>query len=250
MYRPRIIPVLLLSNKGLYKTVQFKNPRYIGDPMNAVKLFSEFEADELVLLDIDRSTEVDLKLLKRISNETLMPFSYGGNVDSFDKAVSIFNSGAEKIVLNSILYNSYKIIKEIAAVYGNQSIIASIDVRKENNEYALYSNGGKKREVISLKEHINLCEESGAGEILINSIDKDGTRKGYDLDLIKIASAYTTLPVIACGGAHEENDLKLAIKNANASAASAASLFIFVGVNNAVLINYPDPEELLEMFNS
>jgi len=249
MFRPRIIPVLLLSQKALYKTVQFENPKYVGDPLNAVKLLSEFEADELVLLDIDRSENVNLELLQKISNETMMPFSYGGNIDSFEKAVKVFNHGAEKIIINSKLYENYNIISEIANVYGNQAIIASIDVRKIDNNYVLFSESGKKQESISLKEHIENCDKNGAGEILINSIDQDGTRKGYDLELIKMASSYTNLPVIACGGAHKEEDLMAAINLSNASAACAGSFFIYVGVNNAVLINYPDPEELLEMFN-
>jgi cyclase len=251
MYRPRVIPVLLLKENGLYKTKKFDTPIYIGDPINAVKIFNDAKADELIFLDINASKEnssIDYELLSKISEEAQMPFSYGGGLDSLEKINKVFKSGTEKIVLNSICFQSTELISEAAKKYGNQAIVISIDVRKENGEYVLYSHSGTKKENVSLENHLTKCELAGAGEFFINSIDKDGTREGYDLELFEKVSKVVSIPIIASGGADDEDDMVEIIEKNFVSATAAGSMFVFIGKKNAVMINYPEPEELLDLF--
>ena len=251
MYRPRIIPVLLLKENGLYKTKKFESPIYIGDPINAVKIFNDAKADELIFLDINSTkdnTPINYDLLSKISEEAMMPFSYGGGLNSLEKIKKAFQAGSEKVVLNSICYNSIEIIKEATKIFGNQAIVVSIDVRYENNEYILYSNAGNKKESISLEQHLINCEEAGAGEFFINSIDKEGTREGYDLKLYETVSKIVNVPIIASGGANDEDDMVDLIKKDVVSATAAGSMFVFIGRKNAVMINYPEPEDLIELF--
>lgn len=251
MYRPRVIPVLLLKDNGLYKTKQFESPVYIGDPINAVKIFNDAKADELIFLDINSSknnSDINYHLLSKISEEAMMPFSYGGGLDSLEKIKKVFKAGTEKIVLNSICYSSYQLIEEAAKIYGNQAIVISLDVRKEDGEYILYSFGGTKRENISLEEHLTNCEKAGAGEFFINSIDKEGTKDGYDLKLYEISSKIVSVPIIASGGAKDEDDMVDLIKKKYVSAVAAGSMFVFMGKKNAVMINYPEPVDLIELF--
>lgn len=251
MYRPRVIPVLLLKENGLYKTKQFDNPIYVGDPINAVKIFNDAKADELIFLDIYASKnkhEINYDLLSKISEEAQMPFSYGGGLDSLEKIKKVFKSGTEKIVLNSCCYNSTELIAEASKIYGNQAVVISVDVKKINDEYILYSHSGTKQENISLKDHLQKCELAGAGEFFINSIDKDGTRKGYDLELFEKVSKMISVPIIACGGANDEDDMAEIIEKNLVSATAAGSMFVFIGKNNAVMINYPEPEDLLNLF--
>jgi cyclase len=249
MYRPRVIPVLLMHQTGLFKTTKFKNPVYIGDPINAVKIFNEAEADELIFLDIDKKEEPDYELIKQISEETMMPFSYGGSIRNPETAKKVFDHGTEKVIINSACFENYKLIELIAKIYGSQAVVIGIDVRKEDENYHIYTQNGLVYQKIILEEHIRNCEIAGAGEFMIQSIDKDGTMEGYDLSLIHKVSALTCLPVIACGGAKSEKNLLEVIRDGNASAAAAGSMFVFVGINRAVLINYPEPSELLELFN-
>ncbi|MFZ1751849.1 MAG: HisA/HisF-related TIM barrel protein, partial [Saprospiraceae bacterium] len=176
MFRPRVIPVLLLHNGGLYKTVRFSDPTYLGDPINAVKIFNDAKADELIFLDIDRKEAPDYDIISKISEETMMPFSYGGSIHTLDTAVRVFDHGAEKIVINSACYDNYDLITQITAIYGGQALVVSIDVRlNESGTHILYSESGKKVQSISLEDHITKCEAAGAGEFFINSIDRDGT---------------------------------------------------------------------------
>lgn len=248
MYRPRIIPVLLLHNGGLYKTLRFSDPVYVGDPINAVKIFNDAEADELIFLDIDSKDLPVYDIIEKISEETMMPFSYGGNIRSADAAKKVFDCGAEKLVLNSVMYRNPEVMTEIAAIYGNQSVIASIDVKEENGSYICYSAKGKNRENTDPISHARRCVEAGAGEIMINSIDKDGSLSGYDLELINVVASAVHVPVIACGGASCYENFREAVVDAGASAAAAGSLFVFMGGRRSVMINYPDQEELTELF--
>jgi len=251
MYRPRVIPILLLKKDGLFKTKNFTEPIYIGDPLNAVKIFNDAEADELIFLDINASkdsSEIDYELLSRISEEAQMPFSYGGGLDSIVKIKKTFQSGTEKVVLNSICYQSKDLISQATKIFGNQSLVVSIDVKKEGEKYVLYSHGGTLKQEVSLEEHIKKCENAGAGEFCITSIDREGTRLGYDLELYKMVSNFTSIPIIASGGANDEDDLVEIINKNLVSATAAGSMFVFMGRNNAVMISYPEPEELQELF--
>jgi imidazole glycerol-phosphate synthase subunit HisF len=252
MFRPRVIPALLLKDNGLVKTVKFEDPKYVGDPINTVKIFNDFEADELVFLDIEATNEnrtISVELVKKIGEESFMPFAVGGGIKSIESIRDLLKSGAEKVVLNNVIFSSPELITEASKVFGTQSIIASIDVRlNEQKEYEVYKNCGKISTGISAIELAKKVEKLGAGEIIINSIDKDGTFEGYDLELINIVSNAVSIPVIALGGAGEMKDLKKAVVFGEASAVAAGSMFIFVGSNKSVLINYPDLEDLFEIF--
>jgi len=253
VFRPRIIPVLLLLNNGLVKTVRFRKPVYVGDPINAVKIFNDLHADEMVFLDISATKEnrlVPLELLKDISEEAFMPFAAGGGIKTFDDAKKIINAGAEKVVVNSAAVATPELISEIADHFGNQSVIVSIDVQKNFfGKFKVCINGGGKVTDLHPGEHAAKMEKAGAGEILINSIDRDGTMSGYDCELVKLVSDAVSVPVIACGGAGSLKDFADAVSKGGASAAAAGSMFVFHGPRRAVLINYPEEKELEALFS-
>lgn len=252
MYRPRVIPVLLLKNKGLVKTVSFNKSRYIGDPINAVKIFNDFEADELVFLDITASKEkrtINLDLVKQIGDEAFMPFGVGGGIRTISDVEQILNVGAEKVVLNSVLRENPYLISEAAMKFGSQSVIASVDVKKDFfGKYRAYTNSGKKKVSTDLIDYVKRLQEMGAGEILINSITNDGLMIGFDIELTKKIAESVDVPVIACGGAGEINHLHDVVINGQASAVAAGSMFVYHGPRKAVLINYPDKASLNELF--
>jgi len=251
MFRPRVIPCLLLKDKGLVKTIKFKDSTYIGDPMNAVKIFNDAKADELVFLDITATNEgriPDIEVIRNIGEEAFMPFAVGGGISNIEQVGNLINAGAEKVIINTAAIENPSFISEIADIFGRQSIIVSIDVKSTNGTYIIVTNSGKKEHKIDLIETVKLMERSGAGEILINSIDRDGTQEGFDLELIKMVSKSVQIPVIAIGGAGKYDDLSSAVKEGTASAVAAGSLFVFIGRKRAVLINYPDSEELQELF--
>ena len=251
MFRPRVIPCLLLKDKGLVKTIQFNAPTYVGDPMNAVKIFNDAKADELVFLDITATIEgraPNIDIIKEIGEEAFMPFAVGGGINHIDHVKQLISAGTEKVIINSAAIENPPFIKEIAELYGRQSIIVSIDVKNENGKYNIHTHSGKKQHKLDLCETIQKLEDSGAGEIMINSIDNDGMQQGYDTDLIKLVSSNVQIPVIAIGGAGCYEDLSIAVTNGAASASAAGSIFVFIGKNRAVLINYPDEEELQDLF--
>jgi len=254
MFRPRIIPVLLLKGRGLVKTIRFSDSRYIGDPINAVKIFNDLGADELVFLDITASREkrsISEEIVKEIGDEAYMPFSVGGGISSVEQIGSLLSYGAEKVVLNTNAARNVQLIREASAVYGNQSIVVSIDVKKSFfKKINIYLNSGKEKTNLDLIDYVKQVTEAGAGEILINSIDRDGTYQGYDIDLIKEVSKNTALPVIACGGAASLNDMKDAFILGGASACAAGSMFVFHGPRKGVLVNYPDKSDLREFFKN
>jgi imidazole glycerol-phosphate synthase subunit HisF len=251
MFRPRIIPVLTLKGKGLVKTTRFdkKRARYIGDPINAVHIFNDLEADELIFLDITASLEqrcISTELVRSIGGEAYMPFAVGGGIKDIKQIHELISAGAEKVIINTTCINNPELIYKASRQFGNQSIIAAIDVKKNLfGKYKIYINDGSKEIDIDLDKHISMLEESGAGELFINAIDRDGTMSGYDLELVKFISEKVKIPVIACGGAGKLSDLSIVISQAKASAASAGSMFVYHGSRNAVLINYPDKNELL-----
>lgn len=243
MNKTRVIPVLLLRNRGLVKTVKFKEPRYVGDPINSVRIFNEKEVDELVFLDITATPEgrgPNFDLLQDIAGEAFMPMGYGGGISTMEQVRRIFSLGFEKVIINSAAYVNPGLLTEAASVYGAQSVVACVDVRRTLlGRYELYTHSGTKKQAGHLKEHLARLEQLGAGEILVNAIDRDGTQAGFDLKLVREASEAVSVPVIACGGASGIDDLAAAVKE-GASAVAAGSLFVFMGPHRAVLINYPD----------
>ena len=247
--RPRIIPVLLIDNQDLVKTVNFKNPTYLGDPVNAVKIFNIKEIDELAILDISATRQdkaPDFEFLKDIASQAFMPLSYGGGIKNVEQIKELFKIGYEEVVINSEFINNPGLIKEAADYVGSQSIVVSIDAKRINNRYKCVVNDGIKIVDISPVELAKKAEEYGAGEIFINSIDRDGMMNGYDIDLIKSITSAVTTPVIACGGAGEINDLKEVIQTSGAHAAAGGSMFVYYGKLKAVLITFPSEKELID----
>ena len=251
MFRPRVIPVLLLRNNGLVKTVRFDKYRYIGDPINAVRIFNDLEADELVFLDILASKEkrtISVDLVKTIGDEAFMPFAIGGGIDSVEKAIDIISAGAEKVVLCSAAVARPGLITEISSAAGNQSVVVSIDYKRNYfGKYHVYSHGGSVKSSHDPVDFARMAEEKGAGEILLHGISQDGTMLGYDLDLIREVSGSVNIPVVACGGAGSLADLQKAYQQ-GCHALAAGSLFVYHGPRNAVLVNYPNKEELINTF--
>jgi len=251
MFRPRIIPCLLLKDLGLVKTIQFKNPRYIGDPMNAVKIFNDFEADELVFLDIEASKKnrmIDINFVKKVSEEAFMPFAVGGGISNIEQIRNIMNSGAEKVIINTFAMENPLLVKEASEVFGSQAIIVSIDAKKEKDKYFVFTHGGTKKTRLDPADFAKKMECAGAGEILITSIDNDGLMNGYDINLIRLISNAVKIPVIANGGAGDLDDLNSAIVKGGASAGAAGSIFVYSGKNRGILINYPDKDEIFRKF--
>lgn len=248
MNKTRVIPVLLLRGKGLVKTVKFKDPKYIGDPINSVRIFNEKEVDELVFLDITATPEgrgPDFELLADIAGEAFMPMAYGGGIASLDHVQRIIALGFEKVVIDTAAYGAPQLIRDAVAVYGSQSIVGCVDVRRTLlGRYELHSHAGKNRQSVGLVEHVSGLEQLGVGEIIVNSVDRDGTQSGYDLKLLQKVSSAVSVPVVACGGASGLDDFVAAVEQGGASAVAAGSLFVFMGPHRAVLINYPDRAEL------
>ena len=248
MNKTRVIPVLLLRGKGLVKTVKFKDPKYIGDPINSVRIFNEKEVDELVFLDITATPEgrgPDFELLADIASEAFMPMAYGGGITSLDQVQRVFALGFEKVIIDTAAYTDPQLIQDAVAIYGSQSIVGCVDVRKTLlGRYELISHAGKSKQPVNLKEHLQALERQGVGEIIVNAVDRDGTQSGYDLKLIREVSSSVSVPVVACGGASSIDDFVAAVHEAGASAVAAGSLFVFVGPHRAVLINYPARAEL------
>lgn len=250
MLPPRVIPCLLLKNAGLVKTVRFKDPTYVGDPINAVKIFNDKEVDELIFLDIAATVErkkPQLTLLARIAGESFMPFSYGGGIRSVDEIRDILRLGVEKVCINSQAVENPPFIQDAARVFGSSTIVVSLDVKKSFlGKYEVVIHGGRKRTRLDPVQHARFMEKMGAGELMVNSVDRDGTMAGYDLDLIKRVSEAVSIPVIACGGAGRISDFGEAVKKGGASAVAAGSLFVFHGKHRAVLISYPSIKDIRE----
>lgn len=253
MRRIRIIPVLLIKDGGLVKSVQFKKHRYVGDPINAVRIFNEKMVDELVVLDISATPEKqapNLAAIADIASEAFMPMSYGGGITSLKQIEDILYNGVEKVVLNWTAIHQTELISQAAKQFGSQSVVVSIDAKKGwMGTYQTYTLGGKRKTNYSPVDLAQKAQDFGAGEIIINSITRDGTYQGYDLDLIARVSQSVDIPVVACGGAGELDDFKKAI-NYGASAVAAGSMFVFKRPHNAVLISYPSNEELTRIYES
>lgn len=245
MYRARMIPCLLLKEEGLVKTIKFKKPNYIGDPINAIRLFNEKEVDELIFLDIEatkKHTGPNMKLLSKIADQCFMPLCYGGGVSTIQQMKEIYALGFEKISLNTAAYMTPEFVQEAVRYFGSSSVVGAMDVMtlKGGKKSVRFVNGTKKTETdpsVYAKE----LEKLGVGEILINDISHDGMMEGYDYGMIRDVSSQVNVPIIACGGAGSIEDCKKVIES-GASAAAAGSLFVYWGRLNAVLINYPDNE--------
>ena len=252
MYRPRVIPILLLKGKGLVKSIKFKDYRYIGDPINAVKIFNDLKADELVFLDIMASKEkrsISLDFVKNVGDEANMPFAVGGGIRTIQDIKEVVNAGAEKVIINTYAAENPEFVKQASDVFGSSTIVVSIDVKKKLfGKKQVYTLAGTKATGLDPIVFAKKMKEMGAGEIMINSIDNDGKMEGYDLDLIKNISESVSIPIIASGGAGSYSDFSKAVINSYASAVSAGSLFVYHGPRRAVLINYPTKEEISNIF--
>ena len=241
--RSRYIPVLLVKNRQLYKTVQFnKDIKYIGDPINAIRIFNEKEVDEICVLDIEASkigAEPNFDFVKDIASECFMPLGYGGGIRNMYQIERLFRLGIEKVILNSQLLNDTGLISEASRHFGSQSIVASVDVKRNLfGQYLVYSHTKKDTLKMKLEEHIKNIVDAGAGELILNSVDRDGMMQGFDLNLIVKISKLINIPLVALGGAGNIQDLETALQS-GAHAAAAGSLFIYKGPHKAVLINYP-----------
>jgi len=244
--KSRVIVCLTTLNGRLVRTKKFTKPVYVGDPINAVKIFSEKGADELVLLEIgekpfDKNREC---IIRDIASEALMPISYGGGVQNLEQIRSVIRCGFEKVVLNTVLHKNLTLVKNAAEEFGTQSVIASIEVGSNwLGHKKLYTNKGQRSLKIPPDDWARKCEEAGCGEIILTSIDADGSMEGYDLQSIQLVSKAVSIPVIALGGAGSQADFSAALK-AGASAVAAGSFFVFYGPRRAVLINYPNTENI------
>lgn len=247
MLRSRITPCLLVHKKGLVKTVGFKDPKYVGDPINAVKIFNEKEVDELIVLDIDASVEgrgPDFELIKNLAVECRMPFCYGGGVTTVEQAKKIIELGAEKVALSSAAINDFNILEKIGRAVGIQSVVVVLDVKKKLlGGYEIFIHNGKKATGIKVKDFVQKLNEVGVGEIVINSIDHDGKMNGYDIPLIDLVREATDVPMTVLGGAGNLDHIKSIISRYKTIGVSAGSLFVFKGKYKAVLISYPEKEE-------
>ena len=253
MLKVRVIPILLLRHWGLEKTVRFSNPKYVGCPVNAARVFNQHNVDELILLDIVATYEnrsPEMEVVKQISAETSMPFTVGGGIRDIPTIRELLNAGADKVVLNTSVIEVPGLLQKSAEQFGSQCIVVSIDVRQIDGKYEVFTHGGRKETGLSPVELAIKAEAEGAGEILITSIDRDGTLEGYDLDLIKMITDNVQIPVIACGGAGSVKDLADAFYKSGASAVACGAFFLFYGARKTVLITYPTEEQLLEHFES
>lgn len=255
MLRPRIIPCLLIHEGGLVKTVNFRNPKYIGDPINAVRIFNEKEADELIVLDIDAtetSREPNYTVIGHLAAECRMPLCYGGGVRSVQQAKTIIRLGVEKVSISAAAVENLELIREIAREVGNQSVVVTLDVRKrpDDLDYDVWTHNGKRNTRRSVFEMATKAEEAGAGEIVINSIGEDGVMKGYDLTLAERIRGSVHVPISLLGGAGSLKDIEALFRSCGVVGAAAGSLFVFKGPYRAVLINYPNRKQKEDMVRS
>ncbi len=251
MLRTRVIPCLLLKNENLVKTINFKKYNYIGDPVNTVRIFNELEVDELMFLDIFASKEnrpINFKILNNIDNECFMPLSYGGNIKSLNDTKNIFKIGFEKVVINSNSFDNLKLISEISDYFGVQSVIGSIDVKQSFwGGQKVYSHHGKQKQNVDVVQWAKQLENAGVGELLITSVDREGSWDGYDIELIKSITDHVQVPVIANGGAGSVEHIGEVVKKADVSACAVGSMVVYQKKGMGVLVNFPDRKELIKV---
>jgi imidazole glycerol-phosphate synthase subunit HisF len=255
MLRPRIIPCLLVRGGGLVKTVQFANGKYVGDPINAVKIFNEKEADELIVLDIDASAagaNPNVRLIAQFAVECRMPLCYGGGIKTVEQARTIIGLGVEKVAISSAAVEHPPLISAIAEAVGSQSVVVVFDVRQRatGTDYEVWTHNARRNTGRRAVDAIREAESFGAGEILVNAIDNDGRMQGYDLTLAKQVRKATRLPMAVLGGAGSLADIRELIRTCGVVGAAAGSLFVFKGPYRAVLINYPSADQKDEIMRS
>lgn len=254
MIQARVIPALLLKGQGLVKTIKFKNPRYLGDPINVVRIFNDKEVDEIVLLDITATPEKrgpHFEMLKNIASEAFIPLAYGGGIRTMDDVHTLLGIGIEKLILNTSAVENPALVHEIADHAGSQAVVVSMDVKKNFlGKYEILTHCGQKKTGLDPVKHAVEMEKMGAGEIFVNSIDRDGMMQGYDIELVKKIADAVSVPVVACGGAGNLNDVAKVIKQGHASAAAAGSIFVFQGPLRGVLISYPTYQELKKLLEN
>ncbi|MDQ1338434.1 MAG: imidazole glycerol-phosphate synthase subunit HisF [Campylobacterota bacterium] len=251
MLQKRVIPCLLLHKGGLYKTEKFKKQTYIGDPINAIKIFNEKEVDELMFVDIDATVEnkePNYKVIEDIASECFMPLCYGGGVKNIEQMKKIYALGVEKISISAQAVLNPNLIREAANIFGNQSVIVTVDIKKDFwGKKKIFINNGKTNTKLDVIEFIKKVEDLGAGEIVINSVENDGVMKGYDLELLKEIKQNTKVPIIALGGAGNLNHIKEAFEIAKVDAVACGSMFVYQGSLKGVLISYPAYEKIEEL---
>ncbi len=248
MFRPRVIPVLLLKNNGLVKSESFKQYTYIGDPINAVRIFNDLRADELVFLDIEATAQnrcISPELVKDIGDEANMPFAVGGGIRTIQEIRELINAGAEKVIINAAAATDPEFVRKAAATFGSSTIVVCMDVKKKFlGGLQTWTINGTKASGKTPVEFAKQMQAMGAGELIVQSIERDGKMQGYDLELIRNVSEAVTIPVVALGGAGKLNDLKDAFVQGKATGLAAGSLFVYQGSMKGVLINYPERGEL------
>ena len=244
----RVIPCLQVEQRRLVKTTRYRNPSYLGDLINSLRIFNEKEVDEIAVLDISATRDrrgPDFDLINEMASECFMPLAYGGGITTVSEIERIIKLGVEKVILNSSALENLDLVRAAASSAGSQSVVVSIDVKKQwFGGYGVFTRSGTKRISGDLLRTVDAVTEAGAGELLLNSIDKDGTMAGYDHELIKVVTARTTLPVIAAGGASGPSDLVCAVEQSGASAVAAGALFVYRGPHRAVLLSYPSAREI------
>jgi cyclase len=254
MLRPRIIPCLLVQNRGLVKTINFKSPKYVGDPINAVKIFNEKESDELMLIDIDASQEnrePDYHMIESVAAECRMPLCYGGGIKTPFQAKKILGLGVEKIAISSAIVEQPDLVRDLARQVGSQSVVAVVDIKRGLlGRHDIYIRNATLKLKIKLHQLVDELQKAGVGEIVINSIDRDGCMKGYDLNLAKEIRSRVEVPLTVLGGAGSLDDIKHLVNNCGIVGCAAGSLFVFKGKYRAVLINYPNPVEKRQIFET
>lgn len=245
MLRPRIIPVLLVHKGGLYKTVGFDKPKYVGDPLNAVRIFNEKEVDELMVLDIDatrQGREPDYHLIRNLAAECRMPLAYGGGVHSVEQFQRLIGLGVEKVAVSAAAVNDLDLVSAAAERVGRQSVVVVMDVRRQGAGWKLFTHNGTRATGLDAAEFARRAETAGAGEIVVNSIDNDGEMRGYDVQLARTVRRATSRPITVLGGAGKLADVAALVREFGIIGAAAGSLFVFKGVYRAVLISYPPQE--------
>jgi len=248
---PRVIPTLLLDDEAFVKTMGYREPRYVGDPVNVINLFNRFEVDEIVLLDIGATTrqrEPAFDLIGQLAAECWVPLAYGGGITTYGQARRILSLGVEKVVLGTAVDRHPGLLGEIAGTYGRQAVVASVDVRRDGSRFDVFVEHATRRVSRDAAAYAMRAVDLGAGEILLNSIDRDGAMSGYDLELIRAVTAAVSVPVVACGGAGERAHLPIPILAAGAAAVGAGSLFVFQGRARGVVVNFPQRSELEVLF--
>lgn len=250
MLRIRIIPILLWANGGLVKSLQFRRDRYIGDPINTIRIFNEKCADEIALLDVTATIEKkepNYALVEECASECFMPLAYGGGISSVDHIAKLFSLGVEKVIINTAAYENLNWISEAVQQFGGQSIVISVDVNKQLfGGYFAVVNRGRRRAPCDLVEHIHRCQDVGIGEIIVTAVHTDGVMKGYDLELIRFLSPHIRVPFVVSGGAGVFAHFESAIA-AGADAVAGGSFFVFHGKHRAVLVTYPAEHEMVSL---